>query len=494
MTKVEIFSKSPSAATDDALVVAVAQEDTPRLLPVDGLSTDVVDALADGLGVLAATGKPDDVHRIPAPSQVSAKFVVFTGIGKLEADEHPSTESLRRAAGAAARTLTGVDTALFALPSPEAKHVTAIAEGAILGGHPTRKPNLSDKDAKAPLGKAKVATKVKAKDAKAALDRGQIVAAAVTSARDLINTAPNDLYPESFVAAARAAVKGTKVKIKVLDENDLRSGGYGGLVGVGQGSERGPRLVKLTYTPAKAKKHYALVGKGITFDTGGISIKPAAGMETMKSDMSGAAAVLHTVIAAAALEIPVEVTGYLALAENMPSATAQRPSDVITIRGGKTVEVLNTDAEGRLVLADALVSAVEDDADVIIDIATLTGAQMVALGTQVSAVMGTDDTREAVVASADQCGEQMWPMPLPKELLGPMASTVADIANIGERWGGMLSAGLFLQEFTDGRPWAHIDIAGPSFNSGSPRHYEPKGGTGVGVRTMLTVLENAAAK
>src|SRR5699024_5459417 len=163
---------------------------------------------------------------------------------------------------------------------------------------------------------------------------------------------------------------------------------------------------------------------------GGLSLKPAAGMETMKSDMSGAAAVLHTVIAAAALEIPVQVTGYLALAENMPSATAQRPSDVITIRGGKTVEVLNTDAEGRLVLA------------------ALTGAQMVAWGTQVSAVMGTDEVREDVVASATQCGEQMWPMPLPKDLLVPMASTVADIANIGERWGGMLSAGLFLQEFT----------------------------------------------
>src|SRR5699024_9932175 len=162
------------------------------------------------------------------------------------------------------------------------------------------------------------------------------------------NTAPNELYPESFAAAAKTAVKGTKVKIKVLDDDDLRSGGYGGLIGVGQGSARGPRLVKLTYTPPRAKKHYALVGKGITFDTGGSSLKPAAGMETMKSDMSGAAAVLHTVLAAAALEIPVQVTGYLALAENMPSATAQRPSDVITIRGGKTVEVLNTDAEGRL--------------------------------------------------------------------------------------------------------------------------------------------------
>ena len=462
------------------------------MVPADGLDKPVLEALDDALSVLAATGKPDDVHRVPAPSAVSAKFVVFTGIGTLEADEHPSLESLRRAAGTAARSLSGVDTAVFALPAPEAEQVIAIAEGALLGAHPVRKSNPEAKNGKAPLGKAKIASPVKAKAARAAVERAGIVAAAVTGARDLINTAPNELYPESFAAAAKTAVKGTKVKIKVLDEDDLRSGGYGGLIGVGQGSERGPRMVKLSYTPAKAKKHYALVGKGITFDSGGLSLKPAAGMETMKSDMSGAAAVLHTVIAAAALEIPVQVTGYLALAENMPSATAQRPSDVITIRGGKTVEVLNTDAEGRLVLADALVSAVEDEADVIVDIATLTGAQMVALGTQVSAVMGTDEVREDVVASATQCGEQMWPMPLPKELLVPMASTVADIANIGERWGGMLSAGLFLQEFTDDRPWAHIDIAGPSFNSGSPRHYEPKGGTGVGVRTMLTLLENAA--
>lgn len=492
MINVEIFSKSPESASADALVVAISQGDTPLVLPFDGASKSALKELNSGLSVLTATGKVDNVLRIPAPAGIEAKSVVFTGVGSLTDDEQPSVETLRRAAGSAARSLTGVEKAVFALPAPASEQVKAIAEGILLGAHPVRKPSEDAPAAKRPLAAAEVATSLKPKEARAALDYAKTVGSAVTGARDLINTPPNDLYPETFANAAKAAVKGTKVKVKVLDEDDLREGGYGGLIGVGQGSVRGPRLVKLTYSPAKAKKHYALVGKGITFDTGGISIKPAAGMETMKSDMSGAAAVLHTVIAAAKLEIPVQVTGYLTLAENMPSANAQRPSDVITIRGGKTVEVLNTDAEGRLVLADALVDAVEDDADVIIDIATLTGAQMVALGTQVSAVMGTDDIREEVVVGAGQCGEQMWPMPLPKELLGPMSSTVADIANIGERWGGMLSAGLFLQEFTDGRPWAHIDIAGPSFNSGSPRHYEPKGGTGVGVRTMLTVLQNAA--
>ena len=196
-----------------------------------------------------------------------------------------------------------------------------------------------------------------------------------------------------------------------------------------------------SYSPSRPKAKVALVGKGITFDSGGISIKPAAGMEAMKSDMAGAAAVLHTVVAAARLELPVAVTGWLCLAENMPSGTAQRPSDVITIRGGKTVEVLNTDAEGRLVMADGLVAAVEEKPDVVLDIATLTGAQMVALGHRVSAVMGTDDVRAEVVAAAEASGEQFWPMPLPAELRAGLKSKVADLANIGDRFGGMLTAG-----------------------------------------------------
>ena len=244
----------------------------------------------------------------------------------------------------------------------------------------------------------------------------------------------------------------------MLDDKALAAGGYGGLIGVGQGSVRGPRLVKVSYSPSRPKVKVALVGKGITFDSGGISIKPAAGMEAMKSDMAGAAAVLHTVVAAARLELPVAVTGWLCLAENMPSGTAQRPSDVLTIRGGKTVEVLNTDAEGRLVMADGLVAAVEEKPDVVIDIATLTGAQLVALGHRVSAVMGTDDVRGEVVAAAEASGEQFWPMPLPADLRAGLKSKVADLANIGDRFGGMLTAGIFLQEFVGS------DAVGP------PRH------------------------
>jgi leucyl aminopeptidase len=247
------------------------------------------------------------------------------------------------------------------------------------------------------------------------------------------------------------------------------------------------------------------VGKGITFDSGGLSIKPAAGMEEMKSDMAGAAAVLGTVVAAARLELPVRVSGWLALAENMPSGTAQRPSDVLTVRGGRTVEVLNTDAEGRLVLADAIVAACETGPDLVVDVATLTGAQVVALGRRVSAVMANDDAlRERLVRVAGEAGELLWPMPLPPELRASLDSPVADLANIGERFGGMLVAGIFLSEFVGTRPggdgeageqkvpWAHVDIAGPAFNAKGAHGYTPVGGTGVLVRTLVRLLEDVA--
>ena len=253
-------------------------------------------------------------------------------------------------------------------------------------------------------------------------------------------------------------------------------------------------MVRLSYTPAKASRHVALVGKGITFDSGGLSLKPAKALEWMKSDMGGAAAVLATVLSVARLKLPVAVTGWLALAENMPSGTAQRPGDVITIRGGTTIEVLNTDAEGRLVLADAIVEAAKANPDALIDVATLTGAQLVALGSRVAGAMGNDDAqRTAVVAAADACGESMWPMPLPRELRASLDSAIADMANIGDRNGGMLTAALFLQEFVpEDLPWTHLDIAGPAFNEGAVHDYTPKGGTGFGVRTLVQYLRDNA--
>ncbi len=252
--------------------------------------------------------------------------------------------------------------------------------------------------------------------------------------------------------------------------------------------------MRLQWAPKKTGVHLGLVGKGITFDSGGLSLKPPAGMVTMKCDMAGAAAVLGAVRAIAVLGIPAKVTAYLAVAENMPSGSAQRPGDVITAYGGRTVEVLNTDAEGRLVMMDALVRCVEDEPEAIVDIATLTGAQLVALGARIAGVMANDDSfRADVAAAAEAAGELVWPMPIGEELRPSLDSPVADLANIGERNGGMMTAAAFLREFVPADlPWAHLDIAGPSFVEGSPWSYNGKGATGFGVRTLVALAERLA--
>jgi len=488
---ISLTSKNPAQLSVDAVVVAVRPRGT-AVAAVDAawLPKELTAILSRDAARLGITGAVDEVRRIPGVG-LKAATLVLTGVGDVELDgTDAGREALRRAAGAATRELAGLESVAVALPADDAATVGAVAEGALLGAYAfSRYHALHD----APVARIEVVTeRARDKSALEAVARAEVVAAAVHATRDLVNTAPNDLYPAAFVDEAKAAVKAAGVrgvKLTVLDEKALASGGYGGLVGVGQGSVRPPRLVRVAYAPAKAKATVALVGKGITFDSGGISIKPAGGMEAMKSDMAGAAAVLHTVLAAARLGLPVAVTGWLCLAENMPSGSAQRPSDVLTIRGGTTVEVLNTDAEGRLVMADGLVAALEEKPDVVLDVATLTGAQVVALGHRVSAVMGTDAVRAQVVEAAATSGELFWPMPLPDELRAGLKSKVADIANVGERWGGMLTAGVFLREFVGDAPWAHLDIAGPAFNEKAPYDYTPVGGTGVAVRTMLAFVE-----
>jgi leucyl aminopeptidase len=285
--------------------------------------------------------------------------------------------------------------------------------------------------------------------------------------------------------------------LTVLDEKALATKGYGGIMGVGKGSQRPPRLAKLSYRPTGAKAHIALVGKGITFDSGGLSIKTGAGMMTMKCDMAGAAAISAVVLAVAELGLPIRVTGYACLAENMPSGGATRPGDVLTMFGGKTVEVLNTDAEGRLVLADGITTANADKPDVIIDVATLTGACMVALGRNTSGVFSNDDgLQQEITAVAERAGEPMWALPIPEEMQEKVRSTkVADLGQHNpEPWGGALYAAAFLREFVgDGIPWAHLDIAGPAFNEGSPSGYTPKGGTGAAVRTLVQLAMDRAS-
>ena len=489
MTTAATLTATPAARLDvDVLVVPVASGPSgPQLLDDADLPGALRRlAVSPALGV---TGEADEVRRIPTGGVAKAPVLAVVGVGEVDpGDVEP--EQLRRAAGAASRQITGVASLGLAFPADDADRLAAVVEGALLGAYAFDRYRAVP-EAQRPAARVEVVTSL-AKDraAQRTTTRAAVVARAVHAVRDLVNTAPADLYPAAFADTARAAAKGTKIKVTVLDEKQLAAGGYGGLVAVGQGSVRPPRLVKVAYAPPRAKRHVALVGKGITFDSGGLSIKPAKSMETMKSDMAGAAAVLHTVLAAAALELPVAVTGWLCLAENMPSGTAQRPSDVITQRGGKTVEVLNTDAEGRLVLADGLVAATEEHPDAVLDVATLTGAQIVALGYRVSAVMGTGGLPDLVVEAARASGELVWPMPLPSELRASLKSKVADLANIGDRMGGMLTAGVFLREFVGDTPWAHLDIAGPSFNEHEPWGYTPAGGTGVAVRTLLTLLES----
>ena len=512
MASLTLSGKSPAAVKADAVVIAVAAGSGsagPRLLGGEALPDALRSALTAALRPLGVTGAPDQVHRVPTAGALAAPVVVLTGVGEVRGTRPMDAETLRRAAGAATRSLTGTATVALALPTADAGAVGAVAEGALLGAYAFGRYRVASAGpAKAPIRSVVVLTpSARAADVRAAAHRAEVVAEAVATTRDLVNTAPADLYPAALAEAAVAAVADLPVTSTVLDERKLARGGYGGIIGVGKGSARPPRLVRLDYAPSGARAHLAYVGKGITFDSGGLSIKPAAGMESMKSDMSGAAAVLSVVVAAARLGLPVRITGWLAVAENMPSGTAQRPSDVLTIRGGRTVEVLNTDAEGRLVLADAIVAAGEEGPDLIVDVATLTGAQVVALGHRVSAIMANDDDlRARIHRIADLVGEQFWPMPLPPELRSSLDSQVADIANLGDRFGGMLSAGLFLAEFVPDRPsgddasngaggklpWAHLDIAGPAFNTGAAHGYTPVGGTGVAVRTLLGLAEDVA--
>ena len=348
-----------------------------------------------------------------------------------------------------------------------------------------------------------------------ALTGALVLAEATALTRDLVNEPPNRLTPEVFAERARSAGQEAGIRVEVWDAPALIEQGFGGILGVAQGSVHPARLVRLEWVPSQTGedasharsetesdddttrlKHVALIGKGITFDSGGLSLKPAASMPEMKSDMAGAATVLGAVVTAARLALPIRVTAWLALAENMPGADAQRPSDVITMFDGTTVEVTNTDAEGRLVMADALARAVTEEPDAVLDVATLTGAQIVALGDHVAAVMGTPDLREEVVAAAQRAGESFWPMPLPAHLRATLDSPFADLRNtkVGSRAGGMLSAGLFLREFVGHRPWAHLDIAGPAYNDSSPWGLTPTGGTGMGVSTLVELLRSLSAE
>lgn len=482
------------------LVVGLAYEDGKKPLLVIESGDLVLDSkpLLDCLKTMGATGKADEVIKIPT---AGFQLLVFTGLGKV-ARKYPH-EALRRAAGAATRALAGNDAVSYSLPSPDLQSVSAIAEGTVLGSYIFEEFKGKTKgDKKSPVTSITVHTSfAKSAEAKSIPYRAMVVGEYTTMVRDLVNTPPSHLHPVSFSEAMKKAVAsagGEKagLKISILNEKQLKAQGFGGIIGVGQGSANPPRLVHISYTPKKPKKKFALVGKGITFDTGGLNLKAGLGMEAMKSDMAGAAAVCAATLAIATLKLPVTIHAWAPLAENMVSDTATRPGDILTTYGGKTVEVLNPDAEGRLILADALVKAAEESGlDGMIDVATLTGAQTIALGTRTSAVMSNNEEISGrFLAAAQESGEAFWPMPLPEEMRPSLESPVADLANMGEKMGKMLVAGLFLQEFVPSDlPWLHLDIASPAYNETGAFGYTPTGGTGIAMRSLIRFVENASA-
>ena len=485
------LTDSKNISTDEVLVVGFAQSDNgPELLEAAvALEAATKTEINEAIKLLNFTGKKSEITFLTIKSGI-----LCVGLGKISKTQPLEMETLRRAAAVAARSLVGKKSALFALPTQTTVAAQAVAVGVELGAYTFTEFKTKNEKNNESLKQANILVQDLFIN-KASFEEAQIIAESVKNVRNLVNTPPSHMYPETFANYVKKSFKkNSKLTLEVLDEKALKRQGYGAIIGVGQGSINPPRFIRIAYKSRGAKFHLALVGKGITFDTGGISLKPPASMHTMKCDMAGAATVIEALRAIMNLDLKINVTAYAALAENMPSASAQRPSDVVTTYGGKTIEVLNTDAEGRLVLADALARAQEDKPDLIIDLATLTGAATVALGSRTAGIMSNkDEARDQVFASAKETGESMWPMQIPEESRTILDSKTADIANVGftpNPAGGMMVGAAFLNEFVDEKtPWVHIDIAPPAFNEGAPYGYNGFGGTGVGVRTLVHLAQ-----
>jgi leucyl aminopeptidase len=440
------------------------------------------------------SGRPGETADAALGLGAARTRLLLLGVG----DQSPA--ALRRAGSVlgrrAAHGKTIVTTAASALPGPAAQ---ALTEGILLGGY-----TYSLKSGNGASGPGQVQLLAPADVAAAggplaaAVDRAQVIARAVALARDLTNTPSAVKGPAWLAAQAEQAAAAAGLGCRVWDEDELAAGGFGGLLAVGSGSARPPRLIELSYRPDGAQTHIVLAGKGITFDSGGLSLKPNDGMKLMKTDMAGGAVVIAVLCALAALGVTARVTGLIAAAENLPSGSAYRPGDVITHYGGRTVEVLNTDAEGRLVLADALAYAdAVHQPDALVDIATLTGAARVALGTSLGALYATDDAVAAGLLAAGQAsGDRLWRMPLVQDYTDALDSPVADLAHVARpgtagSYAGSIAAALFLREFSGGRPWAHLDVAGAA-RAGSDDGEITRGATGFGTRLLLRWLTDRA--
>lgn len=495
MPKLKI-SSAPTLGEKTVLVLAAVNEGN-KIQPANTVfsSTLFADPVFEtDLAPVGATTEAEALVRVQLPSNQGATILTAVVGTTFKANPFSSFgSSWREIGGAIARKLSDVESIVVDFGIEDPTVLAEVVEGLLLGAYEPK----TFKTSKSKFALKQITVVSNLKLSKAELNHPETVARAVHATRDLTNLPANHLHPADLAKAAQKAASGIEtLTVKVLDEKQLIAGGFGGISAVGAGAKHAPRLVHLSYRPKGAKKSLALVGKGITFDTGGLSLKPAASMLGMKYDMTGAAVVLHSIIAIAQLEMKLNVDAYMCIAENMPSGSATRPNDVITMRNKKTVEVINTDAEGRLVLADGLSLASESKPDLIVDVATLTGAVTVALGDRTAGLMGTTGGVIAVEDAAEAAGEPVWVLPMPIELKQSLHSEIADQANAkyGASGGTILGA-WFLSEFIgtskDGAPlpWAHLDIAGVADNDTSAYGFTPKGGTGAMVRTLINLAE-----
>jgi leucyl aminopeptidase len=489
----------PSKPIGDAAVIVGAFSDASgaRLAPgFEQLEQAIGRQLAAAYRHAGGCGALDEVIKIPTLGLARYPLIVVTGLGRPgAAGAPPADERVKRAIAAALRAVGANSTVRIcladdALDAPSL--AGAAAFGAALGGY--RFNRYKATPAPARVKRVLISADGPRAAMSRAVRRSLALAEAVTFARDLVNSPPNDMYPESFASEVGDRAGEAGLSVEVLTERQLARQGFGGLLAVGRGSAHRPRLLRLTYRPANARASVALVGEGTTFNSGGLSLKTAQ-MSASKADMAGAGAVVAVLLAAARLKVPVALTATVPLAENLPSAESFRPSDIVAMYGGRTVEVTDTDAGGRLIVAEAIARAVADQPDYLLEVSTLTSAQRIALGQRLIAVMGSPTFRDRVVAAGCGQGEASWAMPLTPELRAGLDSSAADLSAVApDRWGAMLSGGAFLADFVPaGLDWAHLDIAGPAWNTGGSHGYTPKGGTGAGVVTLFAAIESIAA-
>ena len=491
------------ASTLDACdVLIVPVEEQGEVAADEALDAALAASAADVVAAAQLTGKAGQNAQAAARAGSATVRIVFLGMG----DRSP--RALRRAGGELGRVLRRGDRALASVVAGRpASEILAFAEGFLLGSYRYSEKSSSPADGETKAAELRLLVTPEgvhgsretdaAGEAAAVIAEAATVATAVALARDLTNTPSLRKSPQWLADAAAQMAAESGLSVRIWSDQELAAGGFGGLTAVGSGSDRPPRMIELSYTPPEARRHVVLVGKGITFDSGGLSLKPNDGMKAMKTDMAGGAAVIAVMSALARLGVTDRVTGLVAAAENMPSGSAYRPGDILTAYGGQTVEVLNTDAEGRLVLADAIAYAdAVLDPDQIIDLATLTGAARVALGGSFAALYSTsDDLAAGLIASGAASGDPLWRMPLVDDYRQMLDSPVADIAHVsrGGPGAGSITAALFLREFAGARPWAHLDIAGAA-RSGSDDAEISAGGTGFGTRLLLRWLREPAGK